>query len=207
MAQTTAERIKSMLGKELVKNNSRYKTSSEIKNLCILSLIDSYNRVKNMPTVASFNENAMRDEFIIDMQNNCSLIKTELENATIRIIPESWDPAKRRRADIVFFIAGIGDFTFECKKLSSDEDRYLNDGLIRFISLAYAERESEAGMIGFTLNAGIPQKLKNKIEQFHCSKFIDKPVLDFPDSYKSIHTCENSKEIVIFHLFFYFSKN
>ena len=196
-----------MIEKELVINNSRYKTSREIKNLCILSLIDSYNRVKNTPNVALFSENEIRDEFVIDMQNGCKLIKTELENATIRIIPESWDPAKRRRADIVFFIAGIGDFTFECKKLSSDEDKYLNDGLIRFISLAYAEKESEAGMIGFTLDVGIPQKLKSKVKQFHCSKFIDKPVLDFPDSYKSIHTCENLKEIVIFHIFFYFSKN
>jgi hypothetical protein len=141
------------------------------------------------------------------MNNNYKLIRSELNNNTIRIIPESWDPDKRRKPDIVFFIAGIGDFTFECKKLSSDENRYLNDGLIRFISLAYAEKESEAGMIGFTLDVDIPQKLKDKIKQFHCSKFIDKPVLDFPDSYKSIHTCENSKEIVIFHLFFYFSKN
>lgn len=196
-----------MIEKELVVNNSKYKTAHEIKNLCILSLIDSYSRVKNMQNIISINENKIRDKFVSDMNNNCKLIRSELNNNTIRIIPESWDPDKRRKPDIVFFIAGIGDFTFECKKLSSDEDKYLNDGLIRFISLAYAEKESEAGMIGFTLDVGIPQKLKDKIKQFHCSKFIDKPVLDFPDSYKSIHTCENSKEIVIFHLFFYFSKN
>lgn len=196
-----------MIEKELIINNSKYKTAHEIKNLCILSLIDSYSRVKNMPYIVLLSENEMRDKFVIDMQNDCKLIKTELENATIRIIPESWDPAKRRKPDIVFFIAGIGDFTFECKKLSSDEDKYLNDGLIRFISLAYAEKESEAGMIGFTLDTGIPQKLKDKIKQFHCSKFIDKPVLNFPDSYKSIHACQNSKEILISHLFFYFSKN
>ncbi|HAX18134.1 MAG TPA: hypothetical protein DCY00_06030 [Actinobacteria bacterium] len=196
-----------MIEKELIINNSKYKTAHEIKNLCILSLIDSYSRVKNMQNIISINENKIRDKFVSDMNNNCKLIRSELNNNTIRIIPESWDPDKRRKPDIVFFIAGIGDFTFECKKLSSDEDKYLNDGLIRFISLAYAEKESEAGMIGFTLDVGIPQKLKDKIKQFHCSKFIDKPVLDFPDSYKSIHTCENSKEIVIFHLFFYFSKN
>lgn len=196
-----------MIEKELIINNSKYKTAYEIKNLCILSLIDSYSRVKNMQNIISINENKIRDKFVSDMNNNCKLIRSELNNNTIRIIPESWDPDKRRKPDIVFFIAGIGDFTFECKKLSSDEDKYLNDGLIRFISLAYAEKESEAGMIGFTLDVGIPQKLKDKIKQFHCSKFIDKPVLNFPDSYKSIHTCENSKEIVIFHLFFYFSKN
>ena len=92
------------------------------------------------------------------------------------------------------------------QKLSSDENRYLNDGLIRFISLAYAEKESEAGMIGFTLDVDIPQKLKGKIKEFHCSKFIDKTVLNFPDSYKSIHTCNNAKKILISHLFFYFSK-
>jgi hypothetical protein len=152
-------------------------------------------------------ENEMRDKFVIDMQNDCKLIKTELENATIRIIPESWDPDKKKKPDLVFFITGIGDFTFECKKLSSDKNKYLNDGLMRFISLAYAEKEIEAGMIGFTLDSEIPQRLKDKIRQFHCSKFIDKPVLNFPDSYKSIHTCNNSKDILIFHLFFYFSRN
>ncbi|MFZ3137360.1 MAG: hypothetical protein WA126_08230 [Thermodesulfovibrionales bacterium] len=196
-----------MIEKELVVNNSKYKTAHEIKNLCILSLIDAYSRVKNMPYIVLLSENEMRDKFVIDMQNDCKLIKTELENATIRIIPESWDPEKKKKPDLVFFIAGIGDFTFECKKLSSDENRYLNDGLIRFTSLAYAEKESEAGMIGFTLDVGIPQKLKSKIKEFHCSKFIDKPVLDFPDSYKSIHTRKNSKEISISHLFFYFSRN
>ena len=196
-----------MIEKELVVNNSKYKTAHEIKNLCILSLIDAYSRVKKIPYIVSLSENEMRDKFVIDMQNDCKLINTELENATIRIIPESWDPEKKKKPDLVFFIAGIGDFTFECKKLSSDENRYLNDGLIRFISLAYAEKESEAGMIGFTLDVGIPQKLKSKIKEFHCSKFIDRPVLDFPDSYKSIHTRKNSKEILISHLFFYFSKN
>lgn len=196
-----------MIEKELIINNSKYKTAHEIKNLCILSLIDSYSRVKNMQNIISINENKIRDKFVSDMNNNCKLIRSELNNNTIRIIPESWDPDKRRKPDIVFFIAGIGDFTFECKKLSSDEDKYLNDGLIRFISLAYAEKESEAGMIGFTLDASIPQKLKSKIKEFHCSKFIDKPILNFPDSYRSIHTRNNSKNILILHLFFYFSKN
>lgn len=195
-----------MIEKGLVINNSRYKTAREIKNLCILSLIDSYNRVKNILNVISLSENEMRDKFVIDMQNDCKLIKTELENATIRIIPESWDPAKKRKPDIVFFIAGIGDFTFECKKLSSAEDRYLNDGLIRFIRLDYAEKEDEAGMIGFILDVTIPLKLKEKVRVFHCINLIDKPVLDFPDSFWSEHTCENSKEILISHLFFYFSK-
>lgn len=195
-----------MIEKELVINNSRYKTAREIKNLCILSLIDSYNRVKNILNVISLSENEMRDKFVIDMQNDCKLIKTELENATIRIIPESWDPAKRRKPDIVFFIAGIGDFTFECKKLTSAEDRYLNDGLIRFIRLDYAEKEDEAGMIGFILNTNIPSKLKEKVRSFHCISIIDKLVLNFRDSFWSKHTCENSKEILISHLFFYFSK-
>lgn len=196
-----------MIEKEIVIKNSKFRHSLEIKNLCILALIDSYQRVKGITNIANLSENQMRDEFIKDMENSDNPIKLWHENNIIRIIPESYDPSKKRRADIVFFIAGIGDFTFECKKLSSAEDRYLNDGLMRFISLAYAEKESEAGMVGFTLDVGIPQKLKDKIKQFHCSKFIDKPILNFPDSYRSIHTRNNSKDILIFHLFFYFSRN
>jgi hypothetical protein len=191
---------------ELAKNNSKYGSIGEIRELCLLSLIDSYKRVKTINRIASCTENEIRDYFIIDMEANNGIIKDELENNTLRIIPESWDPSKKRRADIVFFISNYGDFTFECKKLTSAEDRYLNDGLIRFIRLDYAEKEDEAGMIGFILNTNIPLKLKEKVRSFNCISLIDKLVLDFPYSFWSKHTCKNSKEILISHLFFYFSK-
>jgi len=186
---------------------SKYRSSEELKNICYKALIDSYQRVRNIKGITDLDENNIRNQFIIDLETQNELINHALENNIIRIIPESCDLVKRKRPDIVFFIPHICDLIFECKKLSSDKNRYLNDGLIRFITLAYAEKESEAGMIGFTLDIDIPLKLKSKIKEFHCSKFIDKPVLDFPDSYKSIHTRRNSKEISISHLFFYFSKN
>jgi hypothetical protein len=186
---------------------SKYKSVEELKTLCYKALIDSYQRVKNIKGITDLDENNIRNQFVVDLDTQNEIIRYALENNIIRIIPESWDLVKRKRPDIVFFIPHICDLIFECKKLTSDEDKYLNDGLMRFISLAYAEEESEAGMIGFTLNVGIPQKLKGKVKQFHCSKLIDKPVLNFTDSYKSIHICKNSKEILISHFFFYFSKN
>ena len=192
---------------QLEQDYSKYKSSEELKILCYKALIDSYQRVRNIKGITKLGENNIRNQFIIDMETQNEIINHALESNIIKIIPESCDLVKRNRPDIVFFIPHICDLIFECKKLSSDENRYLNDGLIRFISLDYAEKESEAGMIGFTLDVDIPQKLKGKIKKFHCSKFIDKTVLNFPDSYKSIHTCNNAKKILISHFFFYFSKN
>lgn len=199
-----------MIEKELIINNSKYKTAHEIKNLCILSLIDSYSRVKNMQNIISFNENKIRDKFVSDMNNNCKLIRSELNNNTIRIIPESWDPDKKRRADIVFFIAGIGDFTFECKKLASAEKRYLGEGIFRFIDLQYAEKEKEGGMIGFVTSKNLARTvsgLKDKIKTFHIHKLLDKAVVGHVHSFQSIHIRKNSSYILISHLFFHFSKN
>lgn len=171
-----------------------------------MALIDSYKRVKEVKGIADLNENNIRNQFVFDLEVKNEMIGHALENDIIRIIPESCDIVKRRRPDIVFLIPHICDLIFECKKLTSAEDKYLNDGLIRFIRLDYAEKEDEAGMIGFILDITIPLKLKEKVRSFHCINLIDKPVLDFRDSFWSKHTCENSKEILISHLFFYFSK-
>ncbi|MBI3582842.1 MAG: hypothetical protein HY096_02690 [Nitrospinae bacterium] len=192
---------------QLEQSYSRYKSAKEIKDLCYRALIDSYRRVKDVVGIAKLDENNIRNQFIIDLETKNEIVGHALENHIIRIIPESCDLVKRKRPDIVFFIPHICDLTFECKKLTSDEDRYLNDGLIRFIRLDYAEKEDEAGMIGFILDSSIPSKLKKKVSSFHCIRLIDKPVLDFLNSFWSKHTCQNSKQILISHLFFYFSKN
>ena len=192
---------------QLEERYSRYKSTREIKDLCYNALIDSYGRVKEVKEIAKLDENNIRNQFIIDLEKKNEIIGHAIENDIIKIIPESCNLVKRKRPDIVFFIPHICDLIFECKKLSSDEDRYLNDGLIRFIRLDYAEKEDEAGMIGFILDISIPSKLKKKVNSFHCIKVIDRPILDFPNSFWSKHTCQNSKKILISHLFFYFSKN
>lgn len=184
---------------------SRYGSANEVKALCYNALIGSYGRLKEVKEVAKLNENSIRNKFIIDLETQNEVIRHALDNDIIRIIPESCDIVKRKRSDIEFFIPNICTLVFECKKLTSDENKYLTDGLIRFIRLDYAENEEEAGMIGFILNIDIPSKLKTKISNFHCMSVIDKSVFDFPDSYWSKHVRKDSTQILISHLFFYFS--
>ncbi len=191
---------------ELEKKYSRYHNKREIKNLCFRALINSYGRVKKVQGIGSFNENKIRDEFVIDLETNNTLINHAIENDIIEIIPERWDLLKRKRTDIVFSIHNICKLIFECKKLSSAEKRYLDDGLIRCIELDYADKESEAGMIGFIFNLMVPQKLKEKVRSFHLIRFVDKRVSDFSSSFQSVHKRINSTEILISHLFFLFKK-
>lgn len=191
---------------QLEQSYSRYKSVKEIKNLCYVALIDSYRRVKEVKGVSDLDENNIRNQFVLDIELKNETIRHALENDVIRIVPESCDIVKRRRPDIVFLIPHICDLVFECKKLVSAEDKYLNDGLIRFIRLDYAEKEDEAGMIGFILNKTIPRTLKDKVKKFHCIRLIDTPVLDFPNSFWSEHKRINSKLILISHLFFFLDR-
>ena len=195
--------------KETLKEASRYQSKKEIEDLCFRSLIDSYNRVKQIKGIASLNENKIRDEFIIDLETKNNLIKHAIDNFIIIVIPESWDPLKRKRSDIRFILPLIKrNLVFECKKLSSAEKRYLDEGLLRFIKLEYSERDEHAGMIGFIIKpknlVDIISKIKEKVCKFHFSCLIDKEVFEWPYSFQSIHVRVDSREILIYHLFFKF---
>ncbi len=191
--------------RDLIKPYGRYKSKNDLKNLCYKALIDSFGRVKRIQGINGFNENKIRDRFIIDLDQNNELIKHALKYDLIILIPESYDALKRKRSDIRVKISHCCELIFECKKLSSAEGRYLTDGLIRFILLDYAEGEDEAGMTGFIFNANIPVKLKEKVDKFYCVRLINKPVFGYPDSFQSIHKRKNSTEILITHLFFLFN--
>lgn len=191
------------------KNACRFSSKKEVENLCYMALIDSYTRVKQVEKIHSLNENGIRDEFVIDLVQTNKLISLAVENYIIIIIPECWDPVKRNRTDIEFVLPSYKRrLIFECKKLSSAEKRYLDDGLIRFIELKYAEKEPDGGMIGFVVNGNFIKtisKLKEKVKCFHIIRLIDKQVLNYKYSFQSLHKRKNSTHILISHLFFKFS--
>lgn len=182
----------------------RYKSEDHLKRICFKALLDSYERVKMIKGISKLIENRIRDEFIIDLEKNNEIIGHAIEYDIIVLIPESYDPLKHKRSDIRFKITHCCELIFECKKLSSAEQRYLNDGLIRFIRLDYAENENEGGMIGFILNSSIPSRLKKRVKNFYIVQFIDKPVSGYPNSFQSVHRRNNATKIKISHLFFTF---
>jgi len=191
------------------KEVSRYHSKKEIEELCLKSLIDSYRRVKQIKGIDSLNENRIRDQFVVDLEKRNDLIRHAIDNHIIIVVPESWDAVKRRRADIRFALPFIRrDLIFECKKLHSAESRYLDDGLVRFIKLAYSEKEDDAGMIGFIIKPidlfGVISAIKEKVCKFYFSRLIDKQILGWPYSFQSVHVRIDSREILIYHLFFEF---
>ena len=191
---------------------ARYASKKEIEDMCFLAIIDSYHRVKYVKGIANFNENSIRDQFIIDLEKKNDIIKHALDNYLINIIPESYDALKKKRSDIRFILNIIQrNLIFECKKLKTAEERYLNDGLIRFIRLEYAENEDDAGMIGFIIHdtdfSPIIRKLKEKIRKFHFDTLIDGPLYEHPHSFQSVHIRIDHRKIKIGHFFFAFGKN
>jgi hypothetical protein len=161
--------------------------------------------VKTIAGISRLNENRIRDEFVVDLQKNSQLISHALDYKIIKIVPENWDAVKRRRCDIVFFIAALGELWFECKKLNRPADVYLHEGLMRFIQLDYAPNEARVGMIGFVLKPNIPDGLKKKIQRCCMIDFIDEPILGHPASYRSVHLRANRTALFVNHLFFHFS--
>lgn len=194
---------------DYLKEVSRYSSKEDIEALCFKAIIDSYERVKQVKGVEKLIENQIRDLFIIDLEEKNLIIQHALDNYIIRIIPESYNPLKARRSDIQFIIPVLKrDLVFECKRLFSADTRYLTEGLSRFINLEYAEKEDNAGMIGFVMSAKDPSRLigrlKKKIRDFNCSDLFDTPLFDYLYSFQSIHIRDDSREISISHLFFKF---
>lgn len=191
------------------KEAARYNTKKDIEGLCFRSLIDSYGRVKRIKGIRALNENQIRDHFIIDLEKKNDLIKHAIDNYIIILIPEYWNAVKRKKPDIRFILPFVKrDLIFECKKLISADIRYLNDGLIRFIRLEYSENEDDAGMLGFvtkpTKLLDVISGLKEKVCTFYFSRFIDEQVHGWPYSFQSVHVRDDSREILICHLFFGF---
>lgn len=193
----------------LKQNLSKYSSQKEIEELCYKGMIDSYNRVRLINGISYLNENGIRDKFIIDLEDLNEMLRHPLENCIIKIIPESYNAHKRRRTDIEFFLPfNKRSLIFECKKLSSAEKRYLDDGLLRFVELAYAQNEKDAAMVGFVVNRNfntIIKKLREMVGEFHIIHLYDKQVLDYKYSFQSLHRRSDNSEILISHLFFYFN--
>ncbi len=187
----------------------KYTSQNEIVALCYNALIDSYDRVKLVKNIKSRNENRIRDEFVLDIEENNKIIKHAIDNYIIKITPESWNLKKRNRTDILFTLNPCQrDLIFECKKLSCADQRYVNDGLVRFINLAYAEKEKDAGMIGFVVNKNLTQTmngLKAKVSGVHIVEMVDEAVYGFEHSFQSVHERDDLSEIKLSHLFFHFA--
>ncbi len=187
----------------------KYSSKKEIEELCFRAVIDSYKRVRRIQGISSLNENGIRDKFVIDLEDAKGILKHPLDNYIIKIIPESYNCHRRTRTDIEFYLPfNKRSLIFECKKLSSAEKRYLDDGLLRFVELAYAPNEKDAGMVGFVVNRNINaiiRKLKKMVGNYHIIHLWDRRVVNYEHSFQSLHKRSDTSRILISHLFFDFN--
>jgi hypothetical protein len=100
-------------------------------------------------------------------------------------------------------------YTIECKRIddtnahykNSLNNKYINEGINRFIDEKYSTHHKVNGMIGFIVN-----KMDISSNCNHFSSFVNyKFIKDFTYSYRSNHITKSNKEIVLYHLMLDFS--
>lgn len=207
--------------------SSKYKSLRDIiENLYLPAIIESYQRVVIIDKISSLLENQIRDKFVLDFQNQNSLLKKLIANNTLKFTNENRIITEQEnfRTDIEFFISSYGNFVVECKRLNSAEDRYIKgrevdneykiDGIERFITQAYSANDQYAGMMSF-INKGNPkeitQKLLEKVKKHNLhlgsENLLKEKCADWEFSFKSKHNRLDKTHIIIYHLFFDFTQN
>ena len=191
----------------------RDKSRKDIINLYLKAIIESYKFIDK--SVAD--ENKIRDRFYWDLTERNPILKDYLEKSTIKIGFEEWkmvSDVKKSRVDLTFYISCFGNFEFECKCFTGKQTKkgqYLSNGLIRFVDLRYAKKESVAGMIGFVVSgdtdAIFDSNIKNA-EDFYSTNPKQSPQNPIDTYWKhgfiSFHERTDKSEIKIYHLLFEF---
>ncbi len=182
-----------------------------IETIYLQSIINSYQYI----TKTSGLENEIRDRFYWDLKKRNPLTKGLVDDEILEIIHENWEmvsETEKSRVDLKFFMS-LHKFEIECKRLfqqPSKNEAYLNDGLVRFINLKYAEKNEYAGMIGFVVTGAIDKiqnELANKILDFHTDNAAtNNQELNWKNSFVSYHIKKDASNIKIYHLLFQFTE-
>jgi len=185
-----------------------------VEELYLTSIVDSYSRVSLISGIDSLIENQIRDKVYFDLENNNEILKEFIQNKTLKLTNENRiiNETDVFRTDIEFFVSAMGTFVIECKRLSSAEQRYIDDGVARFTSLQYSKHETEAAMLSFIVGgnvASISKNLKDKSSKHEPSDdialFLDKLCMKHPHSFHSKHKRKSIDPILLHHLFFDFT--
>lgn len=174
--------------------------------VCYKKMLMDYDFVEN-------NENKIKNRLFkdyLDNQNirnelglNEFLFKTEVAS-----IDEKYNEKGYSDIEVIDLIGSKKStkayYTIECKRIKGDKtynDKYINDGVFRFIDEKYPTHYSVNGMLGFVVN--------NIDINTNCEYFSDLTQYQFIDgfnfSYRSKHTTKSNKEITLYHLMLNFS--
>jgi len=188
-----------------------YKSKQDlIENLYLKAIIDSYYRIDKKIGI----ENDIRDRFIHDFYNESPLLKKWIQANIIFVNWERWvfkNEIDLGRADLSFAISGM-EFIVECKRLKNDSQKYIDEGLKRFLNNEYSANESMSAMIGFIIEGnitGIRIGIMKKCQtvNYTQNKFTQQEYHDWEHSFKTNHQRNDNTDISLYHLFFEFKKN
>jgi hypothetical protein len=191
-------------------DNLEYKTKEELfEKIYLAAFIDSYGRIGKTSVL----EEEIRDRFITDFEKVNPLTKELIGDEILILTWERWinvSDNEKSRADISLSISGF-EFIIECKRLKFADSKYIENGVQRFVDLKYAEKDTDAGMIGFVIGGDIEkivERLKRKVKAFHYTVdseyLLEKSCVDWKHSFQSRHDRVNDTRIHLYHLFFDF---
>lgn len=195
-------------------NTSKFLFSIEYQNidleyilnciyLCYLDIISSETSIVNK-------ENDIRDVFISDKYLDNHLLKEKLGIIQYKFDKEIHTKDGRVDIRVLDMIKTMqGDYKpyyfIECKRINGDKtynDKYINDGINRFIEEKYPTYLEANGMIGFIVkNIDIFENTKHftDLKEY---KFIDGCDYSYTSKHKNILS---NREITLYHLMFDFS--
>ena len=179
-----------------------------IERLYLGSLTDAYGRIAH--TISK--ENDIRDRFITDLYQTPSELKNWLDLKIIYLDWENWKfkpDMTLARADISFKLTGV-EFIIECKRLSTAEKAYFDEGLTRFITHHYAKGDIYAGMIAFVISDRDDAILKGLKEKSKSYSYVETPFSNstfagLSASFQSSHERTDKSVVNVYHLLFSFS--
>ncbi|HZK93577.1 MAG TPA: hypothetical protein VFC67_05170 [Prolixibacteraceae bacterium] len=180
-----------------------------IENLYLKAITDTYARIDKTYGI----ENEIRDRFVHDFHYKSPFLMKLIQANIIYVNWERWvfkNEDDLGRADLSFGISGL-EFIVECKRLKNASQKYIDEGLSRFINQDYSANETYAGMLGFVISGEI-EKIsigilrKCETEKYIQNTFTQQKYSDLAYSLKTAHIRKDNSSINIYHLFLKFMK-
>ncbi len=178
---------------------------------CYKKMLIDYEFIEN-------NENKIKNRLYRDYLDN-QLIIDDLKLNGYRFktetgfVDENYNEIGYSDIEVIDLISSLKNkdsfYIIECKRIdginsyyqSSLNNKYINDGIKRFIEEKYPTNNKVNGMLGFVVKEIDIKENSTFFTDLNSYKFID----DFEFSYRSNHTTKTNKKITLYHLMFDYS--
>ncbi|WP_396189029.1 hypothetical protein [Flavobacterium sp.] len=178
---------------------------------CYKKMLIDYDFVEN-------NENKIKNRLYRDYLDN-QLIIDDLKLNGYRFktetgfVDENYNEIGYSDIEVIDLIGSLKNkdsfYIIECKRIddinphyqSSLNNKYINEGINRFVDEKYPTHNKVNGMLGFVVKNIDIRTNCNHFSDFTSYKFID----NFEFSYRSNHTTKTNKKITLYHLMLDFS--